>query len=211
MYKIAVLNYGVGNLRSLMNALESIGAEAYLIDTPKSIDLYDKLIIPGVGAFPYCIDQLKKSGFVPVIENFVENSKSILGICVGMQMLFEHSDEHGGAKGLGLIKGKVIQLPIKLSDDVRLPHIGWNKTLPHQNKFSSDLFSEPLTEQEYYFVHSFICCPEEPSVVLTSTVYGGVEFISAVLQGNICGMQFHPERSGPAGLKLLREFVDGYK
>ncbi|GAB1262025.1 imidazole glycerol phosphate synthase subunit HisH [Aurantivibrio plasticivorans] len=198
--RVAVLNYGAGNVRSIMNALAVMNCDAVLSDKPEDIEASDKLIIPGVGAFAFCMSQLTENGLDVVIKQFAHSGKPILGICVGMQMLFDASEEYGEHPGLGLLPGRVKRLPIETNDAIRLPHIGWNNV-----EFSE---KDVSTCAEFYFVHSFSCFPDKSGDVYGASEYAGVTFTSAVKRNNICGVQFHPERSGTAGIEFLTDFVE---
>lgn len=207
MTRVAVLNYGVGNLKSMMNALTTLDCEAILSNDSAKIMAAEKIIIPGVGAFAYCMKKLRDAGLETTIKRAADAGKSVLGICVGMQMLFEASEEHGDHAGLGLIRGRVKRLPVHTNDDVRLPHIGWNFA-DYQSHNNSGIFSSLPERENYYFVHSFACYPDNKSTTLATTCYAGTEFVSAVIVENLSGLQFHPERSGRAGLALLNNFVN---
>ena len=204
--KIAVLNYGVGNLKSIVNALASLPCDVALTNDAGEITSSDKLVLPGVGAFAYCMEQLVANGLDSVVRQEAASHKPMLGICVGMQMLFDSSDEHGSHRGLGLIPGAVKKLPVQISNEVRLPHIGWNR-VTYNRVVENKVFAELPNEEEYYFVHSYACMPENSEHVLARASYADVDFTAAVLRKSICGVQYHPERSGPAGLALLNNFV----
>ena len=200
---IAVINYGVGNLFSLCSSLERIGAEAVVTADPEVIAKADKLILPGVGAFADAAQKLRDSGLDTLIREQVEKGKEIMGICLGMQMLFEKSYEFGEHQGLGLLKGSVIPMEGSIPKELKIPHIGWNAL--HFVK-PSKLMRYIKEGDCVYFVHSFYAADCEDSVIATAEY--GKELTAAVQQGNVMGCQFHPEKSGQVGLQILRAFCE---
>jgi glutamine amidotransferase len=194
----AIVDYGVGNLMSVSNALSYLGVSSQIAQDRESLQRADSIILPGVGAFPDAADKLRATGLDQIL---VEESakKPILGICLGMQLLFQHGEEVRPAEGLGFIQGTVR----RIETTEKLPHIGWNSlTFPN----SSPLFAG-LDEGVYvYFVHSFCGVAEDPSQVIATTDYGP-QVVAAVQNGNVFGTQFHPEKSGDVGLQMLRNFV----
>jgi glutamine amidotransferase len=198
MTKIAIIDYGLGNLRSVIRGLEKAGAEAAITCDPEVITSADGLVLPGVGAFSEGMDQLG-----PLREIVVRESASVplLGICLGMQMLMETSEEHGIHKGLGLIPGAVRRFP--KTAGYKIPHMGWN-SLSTTNR-DHPLFAGFGPDEYVYFVHSYYA-DTAPEYTLTSTQYI-CPFASAVANGNACGVQFHPEKSGAVGLRLLGNFI----
>lgn len=196
---IAIIDYGVGNLFSLSRSLNAVGAESVVTSDINEIERAGKLVLPGVGAFGDAVDKLRQSGLDTIITEQCKKGKPLLGICLGMQLLFEKSYEYGEHKGLGLIKGEI--LPLKeCVGNLKVPHMGWN-TLNIRR--SNELFKYTKPGEYVYFVHSFYAkCGE---AVAATTSYG-VEIAAAVRQNNIYGMQFHPEKSGVAGLNMLRAF-----
>lgn len=202
---IAVIDYGVGNLFSAEKALACLGCDVKVTSAASDIEAADKLVLPGVGAFGDCMQNLEATGLIPVIRQNVAEGKPLLGICVGLQILFEGSEESPGAKGLGLIKGQVrrIQAP-----GLKVPHMGWNSLHIRKPRQPQDLFAG-LPEKPYvYFVHSYHAVPENASVI-TATAEYGEQLTAAVAQGNIQATQFHPEKSGDVGLHILENFVKG--
>ncbi len=194
---IAVIDYGMGNLRSVQKAFEFLGFEAVVTDDVKVMEKADKLVLPGVGAFGDAIATIREKGFDKVIYKAVEEKKPFLGICLGMQMVFDKSYEYGEYEGLGLIKGEIKLLP----DNVKKPHIGWNNL---NIKMRSPLF-EGLSESPYvYFVHSYYLETDAP--VVSATTDYGKEIQVAVQKDNIFALQFHPEKSGDVGLQILKNF-----
>ena len=200
---IAVIDYGVGNLFSLCSSLERIGAEAVVTSDPQIIAKADKLILPGVGAFADAAMKLRDSGLDLVIKQQVAAGKEIMGICLGMQMLFEKSYEFGEHQGLGLLKGSVIPMDGTIPAGLKIPHIGWNAL--HFSK-DSKLLRHVKEGDCVYFVHSFYATDCADSVIATAEY--GKELTAAVQQGNVMGCQFHPEKSGQVGLDILRAFCE---
>ena len=199
---VAIVDYGVGNLFSLCSSLERIGAEAVVTSDPQVIEKADKLILPGVGAFADAAQKLRDSGLDVLICEQVAKGKEIMGICLGMQMLFEKSYEFGEHKGLGLLKGCVIPMEGTIPPELKIPHIGWNALHCKPSKLL-----RYIKEGDFvYFVHSFYATDCEESVIAT-TEYGK-ELTAVVQQGNVMGCQFHPEKSGQVGLQILRAFCE---
>ena len=200
---IAVVDYGVGNLFSLCCSLERIGADTQVTSDPDVIRKAEKIILPGVGAFADAAKKLRDSGLDKVIIQQAAEGKEIMGICLGMQMLFEKSYEFGEHTGLGLLKGSVIPMEGTIPAELKIPHIGWNAL--HFQK-ESKLFKYIKEGDCVYFVHSFYVDPSAESVVATAE-YG--KFVTAAVQkGNVMGCQFHPEKSGEVGLNILRAFCE---
>jgi glutamine amidotransferase len=199
---LAVIDYGAGNLRSVMHALGYLKAEnVQLVQQPEQMQGATKLILPGVGAFGAGMQQLHAQGLVEPIREAVASGIPYLGICLGMQFLFDYSDEMGHHEGLGILKGKVTRFPA--FDDLKVPHMGWN-TLEVQRE--SALLSN-LPENPYaYFVHSYYCVPDDSTDILISVDYG-IPFTAAVERANVYGVQFHPEKSQQLGLQILRNFL----
>jgi glutamine amidotransferase len=194
---IAIIDYGMGNLRSVQKAFEFVGFDAVVTDDITVMEKADKLVLPGVGAFADAIATIREKGFDKVIYKAVEDNKPFLGICLGMQMVFDKSYEYGEHQGLGLIKGEVKLLP----DNVKKPHIGWNSL---NIKMRSPLY-EGLPDNPYvYFVHSYYLETDAP--VISATTDYGKEIQVAVQKDNIYALQFHPEKSGDTGLQILKNF-----
>lgn len=200
---IAIIDYGVGNLFSLTSSLGSIGAETVITSDPEVIRKADKLLLPGVGAFSDAIAKLRASGLDKVIIEEVRGGKELLGICLGMQMLFEKSYEYGEHEGLGLLKGSVVPMAGVIPAELKIPHIGWNALhVCKENK----LFRYVNEGDFVYFVHSYYATDCDESLLAT-TEYGS-ELTAAVAYGNVMGCQFHPEKSGSVGLSILRAFCE---
>ena len=197
---ITVLDYGAGNVRSVINAIENLGKTVRIVQTGEDILSAEKLVFPGVGAFGSMMHILKEKHFVEPLRAYLDSDRPFLGICLGMQALFEKSEEAHGIEGLGFIKGSVKRFSIDLS----VPHIGWNGL---NIKQPSPIFKGFRGDEKFYFDHSYHVMPEEDTVVLTTTDYG-YAFVSAIRKGHIIATQFHPEKSGGAGLQLLKNFLD---
>lgn len=200
---IAIIDYGVGNLFSLSSSLKAIGYDTVVTGDASAIKKADKLILPGVGAFDDAVKKLKNSNLDKVIYEEVEKGKPLMGICLGMQMLFEKSYEYGEHKGLGLIKGKVIPMENNIPGTLKIPHIGWNSL---NFKKPCPIFKYINNGDFVYFVHSFYAADCDEFV--TATAEYGKEITAAVAKDNIFGCQFHPEKSGDVGLKILKAFCE---
>ncbi len=195
---IAIIDYGMGNLRSVEKGLEKVGVQVKVTSEPEIISKARGIVLPGVGAFAKCLNNLKKRGLISLLKNLIFSNKPFLGICLGFQLLFEESEENGLTKGLGIIKGKVVRLP----SFVKVPHMGWNqikviKKIP--------IFTDIPNSSFFYFAHSYYGKTQSDKVVAAKTQYG-IEFPSSVCQDNLIGVQFHPEKSSYFGLKLLENF-----
>lgn len=204
---IAIIDYDMGNLRSVAKAFEKIGAAPMVTRDPKAIKDASHVVLPGVGAFKDCMKNLEDYGLVDPIKKAVESGKPFLGICLGLQLLFEESMEFGAHKGLGLIKGKVVRFTPSKDDageELKIPHMGWNEIKIAKE---SPVLKGIADNTYFYFVHSYYAAPEDASVTLTKTGYG-IEFTSSISKDNIVACQFHPEKSQSAGLKLLKNFSD---
>ena len=200
---IAVIDYGVGNLFSLCSSLERIGAQTVVTSDPEIIAKADKLILPGVGAFADAAKKLRDSGLDTVIKEQAAAGKEIMGICLGMQLLFEKSYEFGEHEGLGLLKGSVVPMEGTIPAELKIPHIGWNAL--HFCK-ESKLLRDIKDGDCVYFVHSFYAADCDESIIATAEY--GKELTAAVQQGNVMGCQFHPEKSGEVGLNILQAFCE---
>ena len=197
-----IVDYGVGNLFSLHSSFLAIGEEVFVSSDPGMLSSADRIVLPGVGAFRDAAAKLKASGLDSFIRNIAENGKPLLGICLGMQLLFEKSWEYGEYEGLSLIPGEVVPMEGKIPSELKIPHIGWN---PLIFKKTSDLFAGISEGDCTYFVHSFYADHCDPFV--TATAEYGIELTAAVERENIFGCQFHPEKSGDVGLAILKAFT----
>lgn len=199
---IAIIDYGVGNLFSLNSSLAKIGAESVVSGEKDIIEKADKIILPGVGAFGDAAKKLRERGLDRLILDEVKAGKPLLGICLGMQLLFEKSYEYGEHKGLGIVKGEVRPLKERIAD-LKIPHMGWNE---HSFTKQSEIF-KGLKDGDYvYFVHSYYGKCADDSLIATTDY--GFDVTAAVQNGNVFGVQFHPEKSGDTGLRILKNFVD---
>ncbi|PKR77037.1 imidazole glycerol phosphate synthase subunit HisH [Halalkalibacillus sediminis] len=198
---IAIIDYGAGNLKNVQHALKTIGISSRITDQPSDLEEAEGIILPGVGAFGEAMKRLRESGFDHKIIQQAEAGKPLLGICLGMQLLFEKSYEYGEHEGLGLIPGEIVPF----EGAVKVPHMGWNQ-LELNGHFESDPIQKQIGEGEYvYFVHSLYARPADDKDVLFTTTYGET-FTSAVKRENVTGMQFHPEKSSNTGMQLLKNF-----
>jgi len=202
---IAILDYDMGNLRSVSKALEKVGADCRVTRDPKVVAAADKLVVPGVGAFGDCMKNLREYGLEEPAKKFIKTGKPFLGICVGMQILMESSEESPGVSGMGILPGRVVRF--SPGTQLKVPHMGWNSLKPAQGK-PGKLLKE-LPEPSYvYFVHSYYIEPEQKKKITTAAAEYGVNFTAAIEQDNIHATQFHPEKSQNIGLKILKNFVD---
>ena len=199
MAEIAIIDYGVGNLRSVEKAFAAAGAEAVLSGDERVLRESRALVLPGVGAFAACMNALKARGFDCLVRGRVLDGTPLLGVCVGMQMWFEESDEFGRSAGLGLLRGRVR----RFGGDLPVPCIGWNQI---RQRRPHPLFAGIEDHSFFYFVHSYFCEANDPAVVIGETDYG-ISYASVVAHRNLCGVQFHPEKSQKVGLALLERFV----
>ncbi len=200
---IGIVDYNMGNLASVINAFAKVGVDARLESNPNKLSQYDKLILPGVGAFGDAMEHLKSNGMDEAVIAYAKTGKPLLGICLGMQLLFESSEEFGSTKGLGLIPGKVVAFDeSKFDHPQKVPHMGWNELFVQKETV---LFSELKKDFYLYFVHSYhaVC---DDAYAIGKTHYG-YEFVSAVQNGNIYGIQPHPEKSHENGLQIIKNFA----
>ena len=202
---IGIIDYGVGNLFSLRSSFEAIGVQTFVSGDAEELKKADKLILPGVGAFGDAAEKLRSTGLDAFVRQQAEKGVPLMGICLGMQLLFEKGYEYGEHEGLGLLKGNVISMKGKVPEDLKIPHMGWNAL--HIVKPESKLFAATKEGEHVYFVHSFYADGCEDSLAATSEY--GIPITAAVEKGNIFGCQFHPEKSGTVGLGILRSFVLG--
>jgi imidazole glycerol-phosphate synthase subunit HisH len=202
--QVVIIDYGVGNLRSVEKAFAATGCDAIVSGDEQQLRAAERLVLPGVGAFGACVRALSERGFDRVVREKVEEGTPLLGVCVGMQLLFEESDEFGATRGLGLLRGRVR----RFGDELVVPHVGWNRVTERRvtGRQSHALFADLTQNSFFYFVHSYYCEPADESVIAGETEYG-VRYASVVAKANVCGVQFHPEKSQDAGLRLLRNFA----
>ncbi|SFV66649.1 Imidazole glycerol phosphate synthase amidotransferase subunit [hydrothermal vent metagenome] len=207
---IGIVDYNMGNLASVINAFEIVGADIAVESDPTKLQDYDKLILPGVGAFGDAMEHLKSNGMDEAVKAYAKSGKPLMGICLGMQLLFESSEEFGTTQGLGLIEGKVVAFDeSKFDHKLKVPHMGWNEIFQMKNeklKIKNMLFVDLPDDFYLYFVHSFhVVCDDRYAIGKT---YYGYEFVSAVNKDNIYGIQPHPEKSHENGLKIIENFVE---
>lgn len=200
---VAIIDYGVGNLFSLVSSFKAIGVEAVITSEPEVIKKADKLILPGVGAFEDAALKLKESGLGDLVCELAKGGMPLMGICLGMQLLFEKSYEYGEFEGLGLIGGEIVPMSGKLPKNLKIPHIGWN---PLVFKAESPVFKYISNGDCVYFVHSYYATNCDEALIATAEY--GTEITAAVAKGNIYGCQFHPEKSGNVGLNILKGFCE---
>lgn len=197
---VVVIDYGMGNLKSVLNAFSRLNADIVISSDPDVVRNAPVIVLPGVGAFGRCMENLEKRGLTAAITGHIRDGKRYLGICLGMQILFESGDETPGTPGLGIIKGTVP----RFTGSMKVPHMGWNSVTLTKD---SPMFNGIQTGDYFYFVHSYYCAPSDPGVIAATTDYGD-PFVSSVETANIFACQFHPEKSQALGLKLLRNFLD---
>ncbi len=203
---IAVIDYGIGNVKSMCNALAHVGLEAILTNKRDEILSADAVILPGVGAFAQGMYNLNQHQLVPVIREYVSGGKLFIGVCLGMQMLLEESEEFGATRGIGLIHGRVKKIQLAENSIEKLPHVSWNEiNEPISGRWKNTLLEDTPINSNMYFVHSFVAVPEHETDVLASCNFGGNDFCAAIQQNNIYGFQFHPEKSAEMGLSILNK------
>lgn len=207
---VTILDYGIGNILSVSRGFEAIGAKVILASNIEGIYDAERLILPGVGAFAKGIEQLKKNNFDEAIIDVANHGKPLLGICLGMQFLMDSSKEFGNTNGLGLIPGKVIQIPSQdiAGESLIVPHIGWNALeSSFNNSWDNTLLANTPLKSNVYFVHSFFSKPNDNNHLLAHCIYGGNDLSAVISKDNVMGCQFHPEKSGEIGLNILKTFL----
>jgi glutamine amidotransferase len=209
--EVVVIDYGVGNLLSVQRGLEHCGARVTLTADPKQILAAERVVLPGVGSFGNAMQALQRLGLVSPIRELAYRQTRLLGICLGMQLLLEESEEFGFTTGLGLIPGRVIPVPVQTTSGEmqKIPHVGWNALQPSSASrgWSGTLLQDNCPLEAAYFVHSFMAVPSDPNHRIAECVYGGHPVPAAIGRDQITGCQFHPEKSGEVGLKILRRFI----
>lgn len=211
--RVAIVDYGTGNLYNVHRACQHVGLRASITVSPEEVLAADGVLLPGVGSMPNAMAFLDESGLSDALRSVAERGTPLMGICLGMQMLMEQGSEFTRHQGLGILAGEVVRFPSRDESGTKLkvPHIGWNSVRQPPGNTKAPWRDTPLEatpDGEYmYFVHSYRVVPADPRISIGVTRYGGAEFCSAVARGNIFGCQFHPERSGPHGLRLYREFA----
>jgi len=208
---IYIIDYNAGNLTSVVNAFKFLGADCRITDNPADVDRADGVVLPGVGAFGWAMDALRSRNLVDALKSYIKRDKPFLGICLGMQLLFEGSQESEGVEGFGVFPGIISKLAvfndlsnINKNQKLKIPHIGWNSVDIIQN---NGIFKDVPNNEYFYFVHSYCAHVVDPKTSACKTEYGEI-FDSAVQIGNVAATQFHPEKSGDAGMKILKNFID---
>jgi glutamine amidotransferase len=201
--RAGVLDYGLGNLRSVAKALEAVGADVVVTDSPTALSKRDLLVLPGQGSFATAMDVLRQRDLTGFVQDWIGADRPYLGICLGLQLLFERSEEAPGKKGLGVLKGWVRKF--RLEPGLKIPHMGWNRVEPQKANVRGANAPLPKAD-DFYFVHSYYVVPTDPSVVWTETSHGRT-FCSAVARGSLVATQFHPEKSGQSGQLLLKRIL----
>lgn len=201
---ISIVNYDMGNIYSIVNAVRNRGFEAKLVETPSEIAASDLLILPGVGAYRDAMAKLRGHGLDVALHEYARSGRALLGICLGMQLLFESSEENGGVEGLGILAGSVHRFPP--TANYRIPQIQWNRVNPGER---TKMLKNIAADERFYFLHSYFVVPKQPTAVISTTTYCGISYCSAIEVSNVWAAQFHPEKSGSAGLKMLSNFLNG--
>ena len=208
--KIAIIDYGCGNILNLARAVKFLGYDVVITRDNKKIINSSHIILPGVGAFGNAIKHLEKYNLHKTILEYAKLDKPLLGICVGMQILFTVSYELGVHKGLGLLEGEVIKISNKKNKEIKIPHIGWNELYPNNDKkgWKNKILNNSLIGKSFYFIHSFVCLTKNPNSTIAVCNYSGISIPAIVSVGNIFGTQFHPEKSADNGLTILKNFCE---
>lgn len=207
MSKIGIIDYGVGNIRSISNAFGKLNCETKLVDDEKEVMNCDGIVLPGVGAFSHGMDRLKSKDLDKILKKYIETSKPFLGICLGMQMLFEKSSEFGETMGLGFIEGNVEKFT--LQKGIKIPHIAWTAISSNKiNSWENTILNNIDINSDMYHVHSYYAKPKDTENILSFSMYNEFKYCSTVQKGSIFGCQYHPEKSGEEGLKIIKNFID---
>lgn len=209
MSYIAIIDYNIGNIKSINNAFSSIGAKAVITRDKDEILAADGVVLPGVGAFSHGMDKLLQYDLIDTIKTVASKEVPLLGVCLGMQLLFDSSEEFGNTKGLGLIPGKVVKITPLDPRFPKLPHVSWNAIVEREcTDWNETILHNINSGEDMYFVHSYMVVPEHDKHILSRTAYSNLEFCSTVKNGNIFGCQYHPEKSAEKGLKIIDNFVN---
>ena len=205
--KIVIVDYDIGNVRSIYSAFKNQGIEPILSNDSEVILNADGIVLPGVGAYSHAMKNLKKHNLINILKNYAKTEKPILGICLGMQLLLEESEEFGITEGLGLIKGRVVKIPIANTFQTKLPNINWLALESNFLKWDKTILNNISLNSEMYFIHSYVAKLDNENEVLSVTDFHNVKFCSTLKKGNIYGCQFHPEKSSQIGLKIIKNFI----
>lgn len=209
--KIAIIDYSLGNLFSVNQALVNCGADVFISTNPSEILKADAIVLPGVGAFNEAMTNLKVNGLDEAIHTFIKTGKNFLGICLGMQLLFNNSEEFGSTNGLNIINGTIKKFKSTTNEKLLVPQVGWNTIAQPQNRNWDKTILKGINENAYmYFVHSFYAVPDNESAILTTTSYGNINYCSSVIKDNVTATQFHPEKSGVEGLKIYNNWLNSF-
>ncbi len=200
---VAIIDYGMANLRSVQKAFEQVGCAAQIISRPEEIDRAEKVVLPGVGAFKDAVATLRQKELAGPIVRHIEKGKPFLGICLGLQMLFDVGYEDGEHRGLGVLRGKCVRFDVDETLGLKVPHMGWNQL---RVRSRSPLLNDLPDDANVYFVHGYHVVPEDETIIATTTAYGR-PFVSSIWRGNLLATQFHPEKSQKVGLKMLENFA----
>lgn len=207
---VSIIDYGIGNVLSVKRAFEKIDAETEFVSSAEGIERAEYLVLPGVGAFKKGMAELENRGIVQAIRKYCNGNRPFLGICLGMQMMMQESEEFGICKGLGIIDGRVVKVSSK--DDngnvQKIPHIGWNELKPVKVEWDNTILARIKMDSSVYFVHSYTAVPEHEENRLADCYYGGQRISAAIVRGTSYGTQFHPEKSGKVGIEILRNFIN---
>lgn len=206
--RIVVIDYGVGNLLSVQRGLEHCGADVVLTADPDVVLQAERVVLPGVGAFGNAMQALGERELIAALQQIARQGTPLLGICLGMQLLLDESEEFGATRGLGIIPGRVLAIPLKTTADMpqKIPHIGWNALVQAESPWRDTLLDDTVPGDATYFVHSFMAVPDDPAHRLADCAYGGHRIPAVIARGRTTGCQFHPEKSGEVGLTILRRF-----
>lgn len=213
MKNVTVIDYGIGNLLSVRRAFEYCNAKVFFTSNPNEVINADRLVLPGVGAFADAMKGLKERNLIEAIQSYTTLERPFLGICLGMQMMLSESEEFGRHEGLNFIPGKVVKIPSinAYGQPCKIPHIGWNQLvfppLQYENMWNASLLEGLSEKSSAYFVHSFTALPDDNKYRWADVVYGGNRFSAVIRKDNLYGCQFHPEKSGPVGLKIVSNFL----
>ena len=208
--KVVVVDYGMGNVRSVLQGIEKVGSKAQLSEIPEDILNADRVVFPGVGAFGDGMEELRKRRLDTAIKDYARTGRPLLGICVAMQLFFDESEEHGIHEGLGLISGNIVRIPEDQTDQKvrKIPHVGWNSLAKRKHNQWNGTLLEGLEDRDScYFVHSYMAAVSDEADILAECEYEGLIITAAVHRDNITGLQFHPEKSGIVGLQILKNFL----